>query len=215
MWTTKRVLLLVTCLCCALLSVVVGFGLSAPVPDSPRRKLEDYQRAEEEAIELEKSFTKQRIRIRSELLDKKEMLQGSEREATPHREKDAVDLLRLEGSLSILANPDTSPAAANLKRAIAQLRATMADREKQLIKLRKDLIAAEEQLNLLERQQEIQRRRVYAKLQEAEARLTPLPVLPPMPVTEQRFRQLEKKVDSLLREMEDLRREMRQPPKRP
>jgi predicted nucleic acid-binding Zn-ribbon protein len=176
--------------CCLLLVAVVV----APAPD----------KQPDAVIEvLERKFRDERVKARLELLEKEEAVRDAERDLEPRITKATARIKALEGDLAQLRG-DIPPGAAikaDIQERIKQLKASVDEHKNKLLQLRKDVITAEEELKSLEQVQEAKRRRVLAELG--------------IPPVDGRSRELEKKVDSLQRSVEELRRELKRPPKEP
>ena len=202
----------------AVLLFVLALGLTARafaagenssgLPDEglARRALEDYERAEKELNDLERAFKDQRVKGRLTLKEKEDLFRDEERKQAPKREEDLARRRTLETILDALGSSEVQRIA-DYQAEIDQLKAREAERNKQIAALRKDVVQAEEELQLLERQQVIQRRKVLAKLQMAEARMALSQGIGSTTKTlENRLDALEEKIDRLLRDMDQLRR---------
>ncbi len=189
-------------------------GVAAtPAPDR-QHTLENLQRLEKELRDTEQAFKEQRVKGRTEVLEKQEWLRSTEARISARRTKESPELQKLEESLKSHAQFQPSPkineAMAKIQDEIDVLQKKENEYVELLVKARKELVIAEENLRLIEQQQAHQLRRIYAKLEAAEARLEPTKEDSPRPEpSKRRIDELEAKIDMLLREVAELRRELR------
>jgi hypothetical protein len=196
--------------------LLAALGLApteAPAPDEERKAQEEYRKAEEELKAVEQKHKQERVQARWELAERKEALRRAEEEAG--LESQAAARIRALEEVLRVADPTTNATAAKAREELTRIRAEAAAREKLVPKVRRDILDAEEALPVLERQQEIQRRKVLARLEAAEARLHPGRPVPPRLGSEQKLHDLERKLDALTRELAELRRELRRQGKEP
>ncbi len=188
---------------------------ATPIPDR-QHALENLQRLEKELRDAEQTFKEQRVKGRTEVLEKEERLRSTEARISAPRTKDLAELQRLEDSLKshaqFVASPKINEAMAKIQIEIDVLHKKEKEYAELLVKARKELVIAEENLRLIEQQQAHQLRRLYVKLGAAEARLEPPKEDSPRPdPSKRRIDELEAKIDLLLREMADLKRGLRRP----
>ena len=89
-----------------------------------------------------------------------------------------------------------------------QLKSSEELRATRLLESRRDVVSAEERLHLLERRQAMQRERLQTRLQELDPRRNLKQADDPRSdSTNRRLQELEHKLDQLLREVAELRRE--------
>jgi hypothetical protein len=189
---------------------------------------------EQEFLKWERNCTEELIKARSRVMACEDHLRSLEREQALHRERERDEAKPVEMRVHLLqatvhdleknlregkADKQTTR---QLDRARAQLR-ELEDRTRnnerkrnaQLAEARQELVAAEEGLRLIERRQAFERTRWHGRLEAADERVRLLKGGEPLGrgAMERRQRELERKLDLLLRELTELRREMRRRPR--
>jgi hypothetical protein len=203
MWMPNTVLVLF---------LAVGAEPAEPMNGERARAEAEYREAESETNKMELLFKDQRVKARRELTEKEESLRAAEHAAFLIEAKTLARITQLEKTMTI-----TLPGATEAVRAreeLKQFRAAEAEQKVLVEKARKEVVEGEEALRLLERQQDLQRRKSNGRLDAAAARLWQVPSRPGADA-EQRLHELEKKMDALLRELGELRREIRRLQKEP
>jgi RNA polymerase sigma factor (sigma-70 family) len=185
----------------------------------------------------EEQWSDELIEARKQLLIAEEQLRRLERRQAAQRERGQEqvelrraeeDVLWLQNTLREMAarekNAELSAGRRQLSLQLDEARAKLRkleplvekleqQRTEELIEARQKVVIAEERLRQLERRQATQRERTQAQLQAADERIRQLQGAPSQPAPAQgRIQELERKVDQLLREMAELRREMRRKP---
>jgi hypothetical protein len=190
-------------------------------------KAVDDAKARERALrDMEDQWLEELIQARRRLMVKEESLQALEREQAEARERERGDrnsraarIRELEARIEEVAATSRDP-----EKQIARLREELgvqievarkveAERSRALLHAREELMVAEEQLRLLERRQAAQRARLQVRLEVAEERVQRLQGEPARrDAPDRRLAEVEGKLDQVLRELAELRRDLRHPP---
>ena len=182
-----------------------------------REARERLEVAQEKLVVMEEKFTVMLVERRQELTREEERLRALEREQAVERDRER-ERLRAADEAVRTADPqrDLLRKQEQLAGLEARIKKQESDRTEQVIVARQKVMAAEERLRRLERDQGMQ-----LELAQARVRLATERVLqweedqPPTDPQLRTLRDLERKVDSLLREIGELRRavEKQQPAK--
>ncbi|HLJ93179.1 MAG TPA: sigma-70 family RNA polymerase sigma factor [Gemmataceae bacterium] len=202
-------------------TITVSAGQPNAVVQADGKRSADQAKAElAMAIDLyeeqERQWTKELIRARLELMQREDKLRMVEQEANP---ANSEIFARLNAARKALAqrekvlpkdNPRLNDMRDELRWLEVEWKAILDKQKLPMTSARQEFVEAEEELRLLERLQATQRERALRKLHEAEEGVRRFhgtsPGVDPMARSS---RELEMKMDQLLREMADLRREMR------
>jgi hypothetical protein len=205
---------------------------SAPADDPVQRVRAELRKAQAESDALEAAQLEEIVQARLRLAEAEMSVHEKEREHAVRREQETArwktllaqskqvqaDVDRVKATMSMERN---NTAILNvfksrlleieeqLKKEEAEARKREQSRARELLDRRKQLISAEEKLRFLERRQARQRERARAQEDEAEERLRQLRGgLPHSELGDRRLRALEQKVDRMLGELADLRRDL-------
>jgi hypothetical protein len=205
--------------------------VAAPDPKpEPDRAAEEREKRLAKALDDAKVqeanlFRQEREWLREFVEAQRRLLQVQERLRTVQRlQEDNTDTIRSERDAlaarirkmeEVLAdNKKDAERLAQWKDQVSALTARLRDHEErrsaELFEARLAVIQAEEEVRLVERQQAAQRARLQARVDAAHDRVRQLQDdAPPADPADRRVRGLEKKLDEVLRELAELRREMR------
>jgi RNA polymerase sigma factor (sigma-70 family) len=170
---------------------------------------------------LEKHWTDELIQVRGQQVASEENLRLIERQQAVERARERAEINTLERRvLDMKMGAGKDKDAAEFEKSSETLlsldkrwKQNEEQRSARLTNARQDLVAAEERLRLLEREQSAERGRVQAQLEAAEERVRLLQgEAPASDAAGRRAAELERKVDLLLRELTELRKELRRPP---
>jgi RNA polymerase sigma factor (sigma-70 family) len=185
---------------------------------------------------LEFKLTDELIQGRLDLVKREENIKTLEQLETQQRERETAKLLPIKRSLSSLreslqsskqqlgVEKDADQKVASLtqeirvtERQLGELEDVStveeAKRAEQRIEARMALVAAQENLNRIERRQAVVRQRFQAKIEDAEERVRQLQANPlPAESLQRSPKDLDKKLDQILREVTELRREVQRLP---
>jgi hypothetical protein len=195
-----------------------------PAPRIEREKIErekialDYHRDTEQLYsEQERRWVQQLVEARLRLMRTEDQLRMTERENNPEAEKVSSRLKaereEFKQAEEVYANKDHPHLKVRreaLRRVQEKWDRITSDRANLLSKVRREFVEAEEELRLLERMQAIQREKALRELEAAGDQVRKLQVAPSqMEPAARGSMELEVKVDRLLREIAELRREIR------
>jgi RNA polymerase sigma factor (sigma-70 family) len=172
----------------------------------------ELDRAEREADELEKKLSEEMVQLRLALMQAEEELRSTERQEALKREEIQAELKKIDREMAEVdkkvARPeDAKKLKAPLEERAARLRA-MARESRDRAELREKMVKAEEDIRLAERLADRARARAADHIEEATARLRQAQGQA-LPEKTPDLRSLERKLDRLQREVEELRRELR------
>jgi RNA polymerase sigma factor (sigma-70 family) len=173
--------------------------------------------AEEEYYEQERRWIRQLVEARLRLMQTEDQLRMAERENNPEAEKvssrlktEREEVKQAEEVYADKDNPHLKARREALRRVQEKWDRITSDRANLLSKVRREFVEAEGDLRLLERMQAIQREKALRELEAAGDQVRRLQVASPqMEPAARGSMELEVKVDRLLREIAELRREIR------
>lgn len=210
---------------------------SAPEPEAAaqQRKLEEeklrqlkerYERLQshaEEAVhdlrrqleDIEKQNLRTRIEFRIIVAEAAEALRLAERRVASQREAEEAEVKFLQQGMDRLRADRTAEdklreAETRLKDILDRNQAREANRSKEAAVLRKQHIVAEEELDMVRRNEQRQRDRIQERLKAAETRLDQISAKVAEVTTERPGSDLQEMLDRVLRELAELRSELRQ-----
>jgi hypothetical protein len=164
---------------------------------------------EEKYRELEDRLTRELIKVRQKLVLEEERLRMLERDQAAERDREREEMLAVQAAVRKELKQVIVRGHVRMNEWEALSKKREAERTDRLIQARLALVGEEERLRQVERHQALQREQAEARLRaaaeqvrEAEWRLRGADVQPP------RAGELERKLEALLREVRELRRDL-------
>jgi hypothetical protein len=193
-----------------------------------RKKAEDEAESLREKLQkMEHVWMAEVIAARKTLIEAEETLRKTEREQAEKRDRERADrdaraarIQQIQNTISEINARSKEPQKQRVDALRAELeRETVVGRKMEqngsdlLLKARFGQMEAEEQLRSLERRQANERAHMLARLEAVEDRLQHVQGEPPRrAATDRRSAELEGKLDRVLSELAEMRRELRRPP---